>query len=406
MSCLSLSRHHMRKTTLILFSTLGALNAFAQQQDDDDRKQPTPVENLYFATDEFVYIPRNTLYVGLRVMKGASASFSGSSFISNPNVNVGDASGVYQYRSYHDGNVSYDTRTDGDGKPVASADGLTNTWTYAYAEQVSTEHPGYIAMHNYMASVSDTTPRSRDMGAVSGVELVLTRDLKQLSSRVYLCLSGAVGMSDLKSSMRTAVNGTLYTMTDYYSLNGAAAPAAGYSGPTSSTNTVTDQLGNSTTVTKDTTTYLGAEPANRTLTATTANGEINNFYRVKGAFLSARVGPTLYFPIWGKFRGSVSVGAAAVYAGSTFSVEQEYTPETGDPITNSVSSVDKKVMPGYYVDANVEYWMTERAGFYAGASYQSSSNYTQTIENEQTKYATKIEFKGLSGLRAGVNLRF
>jgi len=394
----------MRKPTLFLIASLGVISAYAQ--DSDERAPSPPVENLYFATDEFIYIPRNTLYVGFRVLSGAKASFSGSSRIWSQNVYVGDETTKVDYRTYHDGQVGVDSRTDADGNYILSADGLTNTWSYSSDTQAA-EKNGYIAMHNYMAQVHDTEARSKDPDSVSGFELMITRDLKQIGSNSFFCLTGAIGMSDLKSIFSTKVPATLLTMTDYYSLHGAAAPGEGYSAPTSSSVTVTDADGNVQTVYVDNTVYISSSPDRRELTMTESSDLVTNRYKIKGAFVSMRVGPTFYFPVWGKLRASVSAGLAAVYAGTTFSVEESYEPtEDSDPITMEKSSIEKKLLPGYYVDANLEYWISERAGLYAGASYQSSGDFNQRIKTDHSEYVTKVEFKALSGLRAGLNLRY
>jgi hypothetical protein len=238
------------------------------------------------------------------------------------------------------------------------------------------------------------------------MEITLSRDLKQLGSRSYLCLTGGIGVTDLKSGVETFVPAELRTVTDYYSLNGAAAPGAGFSSPGTSTVTLTDSDGNSKTVTVTNAIPVDAAPTNHTVTSVMSTNAVTNNYKVKGAFITMRVGPTVYFPIWGKLHASVSCGFAAVYAGTTFAIEESYDAYEGDPLTMSKSGVEKRVMPGYYFDANLEYWITERTGFYAGASYQSSSDYTQTVKDVEYEYTTKIEFKGLSGMRAGVNMRF
>ena len=60
------------------------------------------------------------------------------------------------------------------------------------------------------------------------------------------------------------------------------------------------------------------------------------------------------------------------------------------------------LLPGYYADAGAEYWMTERAGFYLGASYQKSGSFDQTL-NDRT---AKIDLSTTYGVQSGITLRF
>jgi hypothetical protein len=64
------------------------------------------------------------------------------------------------------------------------------------------------------------------------------------------------------------------------------------------------------------------------------------------------------------------------------------------------------VLSGYYVDASLQFDLTERAGFYAGAVYQSTGSYTQHARDASSDYTTKIDLEGQSGLRAGMTIRF
>ncbi len=403
-----LSRQSMRKSTLLLFTVMSALVARAglSSGGDDDRPPPTPVENLYFATDEFIYVPIYTSSMGFRLLTGAKTSFSGKSLIVPSDVNIGAATGVYVLRTYADGNVGLDTRSDNNGTQMASADGYTPTFSYRYTSQES--EPGYISMHSYSASVQDTNPRMRDPESMSGFEVTIARDMPNwLGKRVLLKITGGLGLNGIKSQFATAVPAIIHKTTDLYSLNGATAPGTSYTGPVVTLNNFIGPDGTPSAMTLNQFTLIGAEPSSRTVTDIASDSTVNNVYKVKGSFFTARVGPTLIFPFTEKFRASVSVGLMALYSGTTFDVEENFVPEVGSTVSNQGSVLQKKLLPGFYVDANLEYWITEKTGLYAGAAYQGGGSYTQDLLiSEETKYTTKIDLKSLSGVRAGMHIRF
>ena len=96
------------------------------------------------------------------------------------------------------------------------------------------------------------------------------------------------------------------------------------------------------------------------------------------------------------------------YAGTTYDVNQSFTPKTGDTILTTMGSADDAFLPGYYVDANLQFAMTETSGLYLGAVYQSSGDYTQEVTSEDglSKYSTRVDLSALQGVRAGVSFKF
>jgi len=96
-----------------------------------------------------------------------------------------------------------------------------------------------------------------------------------------------------------------------------------------------------------------------------------------------------------RFRAIISGGLAVVYAGTTYSVVEAFTPETGaaeisDSATRhesqQISDRSITLMPTLQLDA------TERTGFYLGAVLSSALNgsYEQAIASANANYATKI----------------
>lgn len=418
---------HLRLALVAVASTLGI--AYAQ---DEERRAP-PVEIPDFSNlDEYIYEPKSTLSFGVRYLSGAKTTFAGQGRITSQNI-PGDATTPNILRLYQDGAIQPDTRVmgrvDASGQPVINPDtglqyvdpippdGRTNTWNYTDLSQLS--RPGSIAFRDYSADIIDTTTRSKDSGSTMGMDLVMHRDMgKFFGGRVAWNLTVGMSINDISADTTGAVTARLNTLTDYYSFYpqpGMTLPEPPYSAPSSITETVLDANGNpvvseidgTTEVrTTDTTVLLGSQPTERTNTSVINDTSVMNRWKVKGAYYTFRAGPTVWIPITTRLRASVSVGAALVYAGSTYTVTETLFPDVGAEISATESSEDYKLLPGYYADATLQFDLTERAGFYAGAVYQSAGSYTQAIDNANANYTTKIDLSNQSGVRAGMSIRF
>jgi len=403
------------KKRFVALCLLSATVGFADQD-----SQPEPPSNLFFDTDVYVYEPKFSINFGARALSGAKSSFSGTGIIADTAQSIGDTTSTNAARVYHDGVVGLDSRTvvvdDGNGSSTSqpiTPDGQTNTWGFGQSSQILPD--GSIALHTYSATVSDAGPRSKNPGTSAGIELTVTRDLGRLSSRFHFDWNIAAGLSlnDLRSKMTSAEKATITTVTDVYSLNGAPAPAPPYSGPASSTVNLVDSSGNpilnadgsQQTVTVSAP-LLANTPQSRTTTTSVDSVSVQNHYFLKGGFYTFRAGPTIIFPVTDSLRATLSLGAVMVYSGSTYTVEQDFTPATDADIISVVSNTKSRLLPGYYVDAGMEYWMSARTGVYLGAVYQNSGDYLQTINTDTTSYLTKVDLSSLQGFRFGVNFRF
>lgn len=409
MSRLPLSRLRMRKQTLLLLATLAAIPAFAQS--DDDKPAAQPVENLYFSTDEYVAIPKYTFSYGYRALSGSKASFGGSAIVQSLSNNIGDLGLTTETRVYNDGSVGLDTRKDGNGRDLPS-DGTTNNWAYRFSSQEALD--GYIQFHSYSATVIDDAPYRENMGNSYGLEVVVSRDLPKLGRRVLWNITGGVSLNDIRQGLTTNVGARVTTTTDSFYLNGAAAPGASYATPSSETVSLVGSDGGSTdyTSTVATTTNISAQPDDRlTVVQDNVEGVLSNRYKIKGSYYTFRLGTTFIFPVTAKFRVSVGLGGLLIYAGTNYSVDSEFqATEELTTITKSDTSYDTAVRPGYYLDANLEYWISERSGLFAGAIFQSSGSYTQRVVNEEVgseaDYSSRVDLSAQSGMRLGMNVRF
>ncbi|MBI4621932.1 MAG: hypothetical protein HY736_01770 [Verrucomicrobia bacterium] len=415
---------HLRLAFVVLASALG----LARAQEEEKRGAP-PTEIPDFSNlDEYVYEPKSTVTLGFRRISGAKTSFSGQGKIGSSN-NPGAVTGANLDRAYHDGTVRPDARTaarlDNSGNPIIDAesggsvfdpiapDGKTNTWSYQDARQVAEN--GFLAFHTYSADVIDTAVRQTDAAGSLGMDLAVLRDMgKLLGPRVTWQLSAGMSVNDISATMADSVRARLTTLSDFYSLFGQTPPAAPYGSPSTTVGNLLDAGGNPVigedgairTVTTDASVLLGNEPAGRTTSETTDSTSVSNRWKVKGAYFTFHAGPTVWLSISSRLRASVSIGAALVYSGTSYAVTQTFQPETGAEISDTSTSAAYKLLPGYYADATVQFDLTERTGFYAGAVFQSAGSYTQNLDSASAQYSTKIDLSKQNGLRAGLSIRF
>jgi hypothetical protein len=395
---------------------------------DEERRAP-PVEIPDFSNlDEYIYEPKSSVTFGFRRVSGAKTSFSGQGRIPSPE-DPGAATGANLRRVYHDGSVGADARVvprlDGGGNPIIdpqtggsvfdpiAPDGKTNTWNYTDASQLTGD--GFVRFNSYSAEVIDTAVRQKDGASTAGMDIAMSRDMGKLfGGRVPWTLTAGMSINDISANTTDYVRSRLTTVSDFYSLFGRTPPDAPYSAPSSSTATVLDASGNpaigddgvSGSITVDTTVLLGNAPAGRTTNVVTSDTGVRNNWKLRGAYYTFRVGPTLWIPITTRLKASISAGAALVYSGTSYTVSQTLEPELGAEITDTSNSQESKLLPGYFADATLQFDLTERAGFYAGAIYQSAGNYTQAVDSDNAHYSTKIDLSGQSGVRAGMSIRF
>jgi hypothetical protein len=423
----------MKYRSLAFLIVASALTV-AHAQDEDRQRPPTEIPD-FSNLDEYIYEPKSTAILGFRHLSAAKAQFSGSGFIGapiDPNPGLG---GHY----YNDGEVRADLRRvpvlDSGGNPMIdpnsgltisepiAPDGKTNSWAYSDQKQVDQAPLGYIAFHSYSASVIDSAIRNADSRSTNGIDLAMSRDMGKLfGGKIAWNLVVGMSVNDISGKKLSRVDANIATITDLYSLYGQDAPPLPYdtvNGTSTTPQTVVDSNGNVTTVSVDSTVLIGSDPAGHSETTSTTSaadtpptdetqpfpGVLDN-WKVKGAYYTFRAGPELWFPISSRFRAGVSMGAAMVYAGTTYTVTQTFTPETGADVTTQDTSSVNKLLPGYFADATLQFDLTDKAGFFAGAVFQSAGSYTQSLESESAHYKTKIDLSNQNGFRAGMTVRF
>ncbi|HRI82805.1 MAG TPA: hypothetical protein PLF88_10240 [Opitutaceae bacterium] len=373
----------LRPVLYLVFASVAA----AQSRDDE-----IPVFDL----DDYLITPKMTLGVGFRGLTGPKVDFKSGAGVVNSirsTQDHGDLTSTGIIRNYHDGFVALDRRLDADENPVN--DGQTNTWRFVDERQLTAD--GYVTMSTYRADVFDGASRERDGGNSFGAELMVSRDMGKLGGRMEWRLFAGLSINDVNVSTRDSLLAEVTRLTDFYFLNGAEFPFVPYTAPS----VTTDAEGNIV----NTTVLLGQAPNSR-VTTVTNNVEVNSFWKLKGSFLTVRLGPTVSYMVKDNIRLSLSAGPAFAYVGTNYTVEQSFLPDTSDAITTATTEMDDDFLTGYFVDATVEYLLTERAGLYMGAFYQSTGTYEQSLAATGVNYTARLDMRSMQGLRAGLNYRF
>ena len=405
----------------------------AAGDDKEDEKQAPEEIPDFNQLDEYVYVPRSTLSLGTRfLLRGPKTTYSGQGVIPST-VNPGDNSTVNIpniSRTYIDGTVSPDARTVSQSTALGGSiavpiqsDGKTDTWSYnnsngsllwnygTSSNQLLAN--GDIAFHAYAGNVTDTASHSINGESNAGVELILDRDMGKLGKRFSWSLTAGFSIADIHSSVYLGVPTTLTTLTDEYDLFGQIPPAAPYASPTSSSQTVYNSAGvavagsGSSTQTQSVNQVilLGNVPLSRTITNTDIT--TTNRYFIEGAYYTLRMGPTIDMPVWNHFKLNVSAGPMLIYSGSILNVLSDLNIATGENFTDLYTKENSKILPGYYVDVDLQYQLTDTAGFYMGGVFQSAGSYKQTVPSgTSTAYTSTIDFGSQEGVKGGLTVRF
>jgi hypothetical protein len=93
--------------------------------------------------------------------------------------------------------------------------------------------------------------------------------------------------------------------------------------------------------------------------------------------------------------------------GSELNVLQDLTVATGTDFINLYQKENNHLLPGYYVDVDLLYGLTDTAGLYVGGVYQGAGGFTQTVASGGTSsYTSQVNFGSQEGLKGGLTIRF
>ena len=414
-----------------------ALPVFAQSDETPQKEEDL---NLTLPTDEW-YVPKNSISFGFRMLsKGATAKFgklgsvkmmndpaaisTGSvtraydtgvvvldgkraneslqTTVPTPADGASDVYGVYpgngRYQTYLVTNTGGNITNTQTGDYQSYVQGQTRSWTYTSDSQLDGNK---VYQRSYAATTQGGTAEGKG-SASSGVEMTFGREIGKLSQRVDWSMTAALSINTISAKASGTVVSTLNTRTDTF-LAGSAVPLGRTSKSYPDYTDLT--LGNGSVVTggQESTILLGDTPI-ATASTTLANGaNVLGNWKVKGAYFLLRVGPTVRLSLGERWGISASAGLAGAYAGSRYSVVEEFTmPDAASPITEDVSSSDAKLLGGFYADVNVDWVATERTGLFAGVTVQQLGSYEQEVGGR----TAKIDFGSTSGIRGGLSYKF
>jgi len=397
----------------------------AQQKDEDKGPVPEEIPN-FNQLDEYIYVPKSTLSLGTRFfLRGPRTTYAGQG--ENPSiVNPGDAStvGVPNIsRTYIDGTIAPDQRTvtinaglGGETQVPIAPDGRTNTWGYTNANQLLAD--GNIAFHTYSAEITDTASHEVTGAPNTGMELILDRDMGKIGKNMKWSFTVGFSVADIHASSYLAVPTTISTRADTYDLFGQVPPSAPYNSPSTVSQTVYGTGGtivsgsSSTTATQSVTQQilLGNKPLS-SVTTTLDTTTVNRYF-TEGAYYTLRMGPMLTIPWGSHWKLNMSAGPDIFYLGTQLNVLEDLFIATGEEYKKLYQKYNTKLLPGYYVDVNLQYQLTDTAGLYMGGIYQGAGTFAQSMpsgtdgNNKGLSYTSKLDFGSQEGVKGGITVRF
>jgi hypothetical protein len=394
----------------------------------DEEAKPVPEEIPNFSQlDEYIYVPKSTLSLGTRFfIRGPKTTYQGQGVNPSP-VNPGDAStdNVPNIsRTYIDGTIEPDQRTvsinaglGGVQQVPIAPDGRTNAWSYDHQSQLLNN--GDIAFHTYSSVVTDTSSHNVNGAPNAGLELILDHDMGKIGKKIKWSVTAGFSIADIHASSYISVPSTVTTNTDTYDLFGQVPPAAPYSSPNTITQNVlsssgTIQSGSTTTTATQSVTQqilLGNVPLSRV--PTNVLTDTTNRYFTEGAYYTLRVGPLVTFPFGNHLKLNVSAGPDLIYLGSQLNVLEDLNIATGEDFHQIYQKENTKILPGYFVDVDLQYQLTDTAGFYIGGIYQGAGSFSQSVRSGTDpttgaglSYSSKLDFGSQEGFKGGMTVRF
>jgi len=145
-------------------------------------------------------------------------------------------------------------------------------------------------------------------------------------------------------------------------------------------------------------------------------GVIHGYWQIKGVYYLARVGPMIRVPIGRQFSVSASAGYMGAWVGSKMRFQEKlivgatskffeipyYDAYGNRQSITDITQTNTRFVSGLYAEANFEWWVSTRTGFYLGALYEKLGKYKQQVLGREA--TVKISNGG--GLRFGIMTRF
>jgi hypothetical protein len=413
---------------LLLLSLCIACLTVAGVRAADEEAKPIPEEIPNFSQlDEYIYVPKSTLSLGARFfVRGPKTTYKGQGVDPSP-VNPGGLETINVpniSRTYIDGTIEPDQRSvtinaglGGEQLVPIAPDGRTNSWSYDSQSQILNN--GDIAFHTYSSVITDTSIHNVSGAPNAGLELILDHDMGTIGKKMKWSITAGFSIADIHASSYISVPTTVTTQTDTYDLFGQVPPSAPYTSPNTITQSVfsasgTVESGTTTTTATQSVTQqilLGNVPLSRV--PTSALTDTTNRYFTEGAYYTLRVGPMVTIPMGSHLKLNLSAGPDLIYLGSQLNVLEDLNIATGEDFQQIYQKENTKILPGYFVDVDLQYQLTDTAGFYLGGIYQGAGSFTQSVSSgtdpntgARLSYSSKLDFGNQEGLKGGVTVRF
>jgi hypothetical protein len=306
------------------------------------------------------------------------------------------------------------------GEFVDARAGYTRGFQYASPSQVRTGGGGTAVLDMSQYSVSSTGSTAQAESEKStGVEIQFGRIIKRYK-RFEWGFNFSAGASTINAKTRNVIRANLHADTDTY----AFAATDSYGAPIRasdftlswydsswadeimpSTIDVTPQPTDgdpASSYTKEGSRHLTYNP----ISSSQSNVPVDVFgyWQIKGAYYTLKLGPIIRFPFAKKWTITGSAGFAGAYVATKF-ISDEYVllPDVSGPLTSFTrESTEKRFIPGYYADVNIERWLTVRTGFYIGYGYEKLGSYKQMLDTRKAD----VDLGTSSGFRFGIITRF
>jgi hypothetical protein len=312
--------------------------------------------------------------------------------------------------------------TETAGEFVDARAGYTRDFRYGSPSQVrNSGGTAVLDMNAYSVSPTGATAQA-ESEKNTGVELQFGRIVKRYKGFEW-GLNFAVGASTINAKTRNVVRANLHTATDTY----AFAATDSYGQPINASdftlswyesswadetiNSVIDVTPDpaggdpASSYVKEGSRHLSYNPIGSSQSDTPA--DVFGYWQIKGAYYMLKLGPIVRFSISKKWTITAGGGFAGAYLSTKF-IADEYIllSDVMGPIRSiaysSQESTEKRFIPGYYADVNIERWLTVRTGFYIGYGYEKLGDYKQMLDGRRAD----IDLGSSGGFRFGIITRF
>ncbi|HET7535733.1 MAG TPA: hypothetical protein VFJ90_04715, partial [Candidatus Didemnitutus sp.] len=296
---------------------------------------------------------------------------------------------------------TYQVVTTGDY--ISYTPGQTRSYGFNQGGQVLEDGSGIV--FSQYTTVSTGAELQGERGISAGFELSVARQMKKFAGgRVDFSLVGGIAMADINNKTAGTVHAKLHVVQDtFYFTNGGTLTTDVTTPFTAPTFTdYTDEAGNVHLGSNETTPTLADTPG-KTVEEDRGAIDVTGIWKVRGAYIGLKAGPELRAAVSKNVGISLGAGVAGAYAATRFTAQEQFTIEGIDtPISVNDFSDTTKFLPGYYANADANYSVNERTGFYAGVGYEYYNTYDQTAGGR----SAKIDLGSTATVHGGITIKF